>query len=125
RHAARPARDLDTGRDVQGRIADRPADRRPLARGSHPAETCRTDRTRIRRLCTAADVYGLAVGKRCSFLPSRENGSRESKKKPPHASNMITLRTVLPAFIAAKPSLISDSFSRAEIQSSRCSRPRM
>ena len=34
---------------------------------------------------------------------------------------MITLRTVLPAFIAAKPSLISDSFSLAEIQSSRCS----
>ena len=42
-----------------------------------------------------------------------------------HASNMITLRTVLPAFIAAKPSLISESFSRAEIQSSRCSLPRM
>jgi hypothetical protein len=42
-----------------------------------------------------------------------------------HASNMITLRTVLPAFMAAKPSLISDSFSLAEIQSSRCSRPRM
>jgi hypothetical protein len=42
-----------------------------------------------------------------------------------HASNMITLRTVLPAFIAAKPSLISDSFNFAEIQSSRCSRPRM
>ncbi|SHI01716.1 hypothetical protein SAMN05443248_7510 [Bradyrhizobium erythrophlei] len=42
-----------------------------------------------------------------------------------HASNMITLRTVLPAFIAAKPSLISDSFSFAEIQSSRCNRPRM
>ena len=42
-----------------------------------------------------------------------------------HASNMITLRTVLPAFIAAKPSLISDSFSLAEIQSSRCSWPRM
>ena len=42
-----------------------------------------------------------------------------------HASNMITLRTVLPAFMAAKPSLISDSFSLAEIQSSRCSLPRM
>ena len=42
-----------------------------------------------------------------------------------HASNMITLRTVLPAFMAAKPSLISDSFSFAEIQSSRCSRPRI
>ncbi len=41
------------------------------------------------------------------------------------ASNMITLRTVLPAFILAKPSLISDSFSLAEIQSSRCSLPRM
>ena len=42
-----------------------------------------------------------------------------------HASNMITLRTVLPAFIAAKPSLISESLSLAEIQSSRCSLPRM
>ncbi len=42
-----------------------------------------------------------------------------------HASNTMTLRTVLPAFIAAKPSLISDSFSFAEIQSSRCSLPRM
>jgi hypothetical protein len=42
-----------------------------------------------------------------------------------HASNMITLRTVLPAFIAAKPSLISDNFNFAEIQSSRCKRPRM
>jgi hypothetical protein len=41
------------------------------------------------------------------------------------ASNTITLRTVLPAFIAAKPSLISGSFSFAEIQSSRCSLPRM
>ena len=42
-----------------------------------------------------------------------------------HASNMITLRSVLPAFMLAKPSLISDSFSLAEIQSSRCSLPRM
>ena len=42
-----------------------------------------------------------------------------------HASNMITLRSVLPAFMLAKPSLISESFSLAEIQSSRCSLPRM
>ena len=41
------------------------------------------------------------------------------------ASNMITLRSVLPAFMLAKPSLISESFSLAEIQSSRCSLPRM
>src|SRR6185436_18573397 len=40
-------------------------------------------------------------------------------------SNMITLRSVLPAFMLAKPSLISESFSLAEIQSSRCSLPRM
>src|SRR6266481_6452116 len=40
----------------------------------------------------------------------RERGEVKGK---PHASNMITLRTVLPAFIAAKPSLISDSFSLA------------
>ena len=40
-------------------------------------------------------------------------------------SNMITLRSVLPAFMLAKPSLISESFSFAEIQSSRCSLPRM
>ena len=39
--------------------------------------------------------------------------------------NTITLRTVLPAFISAKPSLISESFSFAEIQSSRDSLPRM
>ncbi len=44
---------------------------------------------------------------------------------PTYASNIITLRTVLPAFIAAKPSLISESFSLAEIQSSRCSLPRI
>ena len=33
-----------------------------------------------------------------------------------HASNRITLRTVLPAFIAPKPSLISCSFSLAGIK---------
>jgi hypothetical protein len=55
-----------------------------------------------------------SLGRQCSCIAAS-----------PHASNMMTLRTVLPAFIAAKPSLISDSFSLAEIQSSRCSLPRM
>jgi len=38
-----------------------------------------------------------------------------------YASNWMTLRTTLPAFMAAKPSLISPSLMRSEIQSSRCS----
>ena len=59
-------------------------------------------------------------------LQRRHSGARsEPGMTRPHASNMITLRTVLPAFIAAKPSLISDNFSLAEIQSSRCSLPRI
>ncbi len=41
------------------------------------------------------------------------------------ASGRYTDCWALPAFMAAKPSLISDSFSFAEIQSSRCSLPRM
>src|SRR5204862_501570 len=55
-----------------------------------------------------------------------QNGSRFAcPGRQHHVSNMITLRTVLPAFLAAKPSFISDNFSFAEIQSSRCNRPRM
>jgi hypothetical protein len=69
----------------------------------------------------------------CAAWPTLPTAARGEGMRPPpelrrglaHASNMITLRTVLPAFMAAKPSLISDSFSLAEIQSSRCSRPRM
>ena len=52
------------------------------------------------------------------------NPGRPRRHRSLHLSNMMTLRTVLPAFMAAKPSLISDSFSFAEIQSSRCSLPR-
>ena len=65
------------------------------------------------------DRAELVIGRR--FAPTRWLGRDDGV----YASNMITLRTVLPAFIAAKPSLISLSFSLAEIQSSRCSRPRM
>ena len=40
-----------------------------------------------------------------------------------YASNMMTERRTLPDFMLAKPSLISGNLMRAEIQSSRCSRP--
>ena len=71
----------------------------------------------------------------CALGESRSCGTR-SRVQPcglprndgtldPQLSNMITLRSVLPAFMLAKPSLISESFSFAEIQSSRCSLPRM
>jgi hypothetical protein len=40
-----------------------------------------------------------------------------------YASNMITDRRTFPAFMLAKPSLISGNLMRAEIQSSRCRRP--
>ena len=56
RDAARPARHRDPARPVARRPAGRRADRRPLAGGPHAAETGRTDRARIRRLCAAADV---------------------------------------------------------------------
>ena len=62
---------------------------------------------------------------RCAIAHLRFDASHRPGMTPLNASNMITLRTVLPAFIAAKPSLISESFSFAEIQSSRCSLPRM
>ena len=56
RHPARPARDRDPDRPFAGRIAGRRADRRPLAGRPHAAQTGRTDRARIRWLCSAADV---------------------------------------------------------------------
>jgi hypothetical protein len=40
-----------------------------------------------------------------------------------YASNMMTDRRTFPAFMLAKPSLISGNLMRAEIQSSRCRRP--
>ena len=59
RHAARPAGNRDSDRAVAGRAADRRADRGALAGGPHAVEARRTDRARIRRLCSAADVRRL------------------------------------------------------------------
>ena len=56
RHAARPARDGHTHWSFAGRIADRRADRWPVAGRSHTLETGRTDRARIRRFRSAANV---------------------------------------------------------------------
>ena len=128
-----------------------PGDGMGVAGGHRPARRlCAGPHLRLSRSHHAADVAG--VGQRalaCSFghddnsslpgltrqsITSKDKGFLRSwmdaRVKPAHdecayASNMMTLRTVLPAFIAAKPSLISDSFSFAEIQSSRCSLPRM
>src|SRR3979409_436307 len=112
-------------------VAGRHRRARRFCAGPHPC---------LSRSHHAADVAG--VGQRalaCSFghddnssLPGLTRQSiierkgflrswMDARVKPAHdecayASNMMTLRTVLPAFIAAKPSLISDSFSFAEIQ---------
>ena len=51
---------------------------------------------------------------------SRSRGGRASAT---YASNMMTDRRTFPAFMLAKPSLISGNLMRAEIQSSRCRRP--
>ena len=56
RDAPGPARHRDSDWPVGRGLAGRRADRRPLAGGPHTLETGRTDRTRIRRLCAAADV---------------------------------------------------------------------
>ena len=56
RHAARPAGNGDTDRAVAGGAASRRPDRRPMAGRPHAAEAGRTDRARIRRLRSAADV---------------------------------------------------------------------
>jgi hypothetical protein len=76
------------------------------------------------RLLGAAE-RPLACGVGACFAVRPARHCRAAHDGCAHASNMITLRTVLPAFIAAKPSLISDSFSLAEIQSFRCSLPRI
>ena len=72
----------------------------------------------IRRM--SLDCFVAARSSQCESPPSRAMTAIM-----PQLSNTITLRSVLPAFMLAKPSLISDSFSLAEIQSSRCSLPRM
>ena len=76
---------------------------------------------KINAICVRDFARGLEAAHAADAALARPGMTAEQI----HASKTMTLRTVLPAFIAAKPSLISDSFSRAEIQSSRCSLPRM
>ena len=102
---------------------------RPLARGLGACVAVK-QRHRCRPGERRDPVTQSLVGQGLSVAVGSRSGaawswSRFRRTTCAHASNMITLRTVLPAFIAAKPSLISDSFSFAEIQSSRCKFPRM
>ena len=90
-----------------------------------------------RRVMQEAFCYGLSLTgcrppqaaprlfvKRAALAIARGNaGTFPCSRSAAYASNMMTDRRTFPAFMLAKPSLISDSSMRAEIQSSRCSRP--
>ena len=105
---------------------------RPLAGGVGACGAVTLTSVHSRRRAIAPSAEPIAMSSVCALRHNFETraGLRiaaciDAAELTTHASNMITLRTVLPAFIAAKPSLISESFSLAEIQSSRCSLPRM
>ena len=79
------------------------------------------DRNDILIVRWRASMHGRGMASEATPLFERRTTAGDDGSR--RQLNSMTLRTILPAFMLAKPSLISDSLMRAETQSSRCSLP--